>query len=147
MTSQLPTPRRFNKYPNRVSKEPKPAHTFAKNLFENEGAKFENNSLTNSGWAHIHVAFIVKRGKILAEACNQFGARHMGCGYSDWSIHAERAVVKKIGNTDLLRGADMYVFRMGRTEQSRFSQPCQSCEVFLKKCMKEYGLRFVVYSI
>jgi len=139
--------RRFDKYPNLVMKTPQTAHSFAKNIFENEGEKFKNNPLTNTDWCHIHVAVIVKRGKILAEACNQVGSRHMGCGYSDRSIHAERAVVKKLGNTDLLRGADMYIFRNGRTEQSRYSQPCQACEVFIKKCMREYGLRYAFYSI
>jgi hypothetical protein len=140
-------PRRFDKYPNLVMKEPRIAHSFAKNIFENEGAKFRNNPLTNTDWCHIHVAVLVKRGKIIAEACNQVGSRHMGCGYSDRSIHAERAVVKKLGNTELMRGADMYIFRNGRTENSRYSQPCQACECFLKKCMREYGLRFVFYSI
>jgi hypothetical protein len=139
--------RRFDKYPNLVMKTPQTAHSFAKNIFENEGEKFKNNPLTNTDWCHIHVAVIVKRNKILAEACNQVGSRHMGCGYSDRSIHAERAVVKKLGNTDLLRGADMYIFRNGRTEQSRYSQPCQACEVFIKKCMREYGLRYAFYSI
>jgi len=140
-------PRRYDKYPNLVMKQPKTAHSFARTLFANQGAKFVNNSLTHTDWCHIHVAVLVKRGKIIASACNQVGSRHMGCGYSDRSIHAERAVVKKIGNTDLLRGADMYVFRNGRTVDSRYSQPCHACEVFLRKCMREHGLRYVFYSI
>ena len=116
-------PRRYDKYPNLVMKQPKTAHSFARTLFANQGAKFVNNSLTHTDWCHIHVAVLVKRGKIIASACNQ------------------------IGNTDRLRGADMYVFRNGRTPDSRYSQPCHACEVFLRKCMREHGLRYVFYSI
>lgn len=96
---------------------------------------------------HLHRAVIVKRGKVLAEATNSVGSRSMGAGFGDMTIHAERAVVKKLGDISKLRGADLYVFRVGATEASRFSQPCHSCEQFLRKCMKEYGLRCVFYSI
>lgn len=96
---------------------------------------------------HLHRAVIVKRGKILAEATNNVGSRSMGAGFSNSTIHAERAVVKKLGDTNKLRGADLYVFRVGATESSRFSQPCPDCQNFLKKCQREYGLRCVFYSV
>ena len=125
---------------------PKPAHSFEKYLLDVycKDAEFLK---TKKHRTHLHRAVIVKRGKILAEATNLLGSRSMGCGFSDWTIHAEKAVVKKLGNLNHLRGSDLYVFRVGNTEEACFSKPCSDCESFLKKCMREYGLRFVFYSI
>jgi hypothetical protein len=44
------------------------------------------------------MAVIVKRGQILAEATNNYGSRSRGSGYSKSSIHAERNVVKQLGD-------------------------------------------------
>jgi hypothetical protein len=96
---------------------------------------------------HLHRAIIVKRGKVLAEASNIPGSRSMGCGFSNLTMHAEKAVVKKLGDLSYLRGADLYVFRVGNTESACMSRPCQDCVLFLKKCMREYGLRYVFYSV
>ena len=100
--------------------------------------------------ASIHVAVLMKRGKIIAEATNGFGSRSRGSGYSERSIHAERNVIKEIGNIHDLRGADMYVVRISRSskvgcDQFAGSKPCCQCAVFLEKCMREYGLRNVYY--
>ena len=103
-------------------------------------------------FASIHVALLVKRGKIIAEATNAFGSRSRGSGYCNSSIHAERNVVKEIGNIHELKGADMYVVRISRnidhTKNDPFmgSKPCAQCRVFLEKCMKEYGLKNVYYT-
>jgi hypothetical protein len=103
-------------------------------------------------FASIHVALLVKRGKIIAEATNSFGSRSRGSGYCANSIHAERNVVKEVGNIHELRGAEMYVVRISRatdhTKEYPFigSKPCAQCKVFLDKCMKEYGLKNVYYT-
>lgn len=125
---------------------PKPAHSFEKYLLDVycKDSEFLKQSKHRT---QLHRAVVVKRGKILAEATNLIGSRSMGCGFSDRTIHAEKAVVKKLGNLDYLRGADLYVFRVGKTEDCCFSKPCADCECFLKKCMREYGLRFVFYSV
>ena len=100
----------------------------------------------------LHLAVIVKRGKILAEAINNFGSRSRGSGYSKSSIHAEKNVIKNLGDISKLRGADMYVMRFSRNdddcENGRFmcSKPCPSCSVFLDKCIREYGLKNVFYT-
>jgi hypothetical protein len=99
----------------------------------------------------IHVAVLMKRGKIIAQATNEFGSRSRGSGYSDRSIHAERNVVKEIGNIQNIRGAEMYVVRLSRNvncTDSPFagSKPCAECAVFLGKCMREYGLKNVYYT-
>jgi len=93
-----------------------------------------------------HQAMIVKRNQILAIAHNSIGSRSSGAGYSDRSIHAERAVVKRLGDISHLRGATLYVYRFNVHGELRNSIPCHECQVFLEKCMREYGLRKVIYS-
>ena len=100
----------------------------------------------------VHVAFLIKRNKVIAVATNRVGSRSSGCGYSDCTIHAEKNVVKKLGNLEQLRGAVMYVFRISKCQtlsgidKIRNSEPCYDCHLFLQKCVKNYGLRRVFYS-
>jgi hypothetical protein len=100
----------------------------------------------------LHVALIVRRGKVLATATNRNGSRSSGSGYSDHSIHAERNVVKDLGDISKIRGADMYVMRISRdhkkdkTEKFMCSKPCDECQVFLEKCIREYGLKNVYFT-
>jgi hypothetical protein len=96
---------------------------------------------------HFHQAVLIKRNKILAVGHNMIGSRSKGCGYSDRTIHAERAVVKNLGDTSQLRGATLIVYRYNSHDKLLDSAPCSECELFLVKCMKEYGLRKVVYSV
>jgi hypothetical protein len=101
-------------------------------------------------FASIHVAILMKRGKIIAEATNAFGSRSRGSGYCKGSIHAERNVVKELGNIHELKGSEMYVTRVSRNSNliNPFigSMPCAQCKVFLDKCMREYGLKGVYYT-
>lgn len=100
----------------------------------------------------IHVAILVKRNKVLAEAHNKIGSRSRGAGYSDCSIHAEKNVFKELGDLSKVRGADLYVMRISRDinkegdEKLCCSKPCSDCWIFLTKCMKEYGLKNVYYT-
>jgi deoxycytidylate deaminase len=100
----------------------------------------------------IHAAVIVKRGKVIAHATNKIGSRSRGSGYSAYTIHAERNAVKQLGDISQLRGADMYIMRFSKdrtkTGFDRFmgSKPCPSCQLFLEKCMREYGLKNVFYT-
>ena len=104
-------------------------------------------SLRESYKMSVHTAYLVKRGKVVAEATNRYGTRKMGSGYSNWSIHAERNLVKEIGDVNKLRGADMYIVRMDtRGENFMCSKPCDECMVFLQKCMRKYGLKNVYYT-
>ena len=99
-----------------------------------------------SGCTHTHHATIIKRNKVLASAINRAGSRSRGAGYSDWTIHAERAVVKRLGDISQLRGATLIVVRYNKKGQMLNSKPCHDCELFLEKCMRYYGLRKVIYS-
>jgi hypothetical protein len=104
----------------------------------------------------VHVAVIVYRGKIIAEATNRIGFRSTEnkTYYNTYirekkNIHAEENVVRILGDYNKLRDADMYVMRFGPNESSdyfRNSKPCAKCECFLNKCINEYGLRNVYYT-
>jgi len=94
---------------------------------------------------YLHVAAIVKRGKVIAMDQNRVGSRSRGSGFSEKTIHAERAVVKKLGDISKLRGASLCVWRISSINVLP-SKPCSECQVFLEKCMREYGLVAVYYS-
>jgi hypothetical protein len=94
---------------------------------------------------HHHVALIVKRGKVLAQSHNRIGTRSRGVGFSHQTIHAERAVVKELGDLSKLRGASLCVWRISAMNILP-SKPCDECQKFLEKCMREYGLLKVYYS-
>jgi hypothetical protein len=115
--------------------------------------KFRNDpridKLRQSHSTSVHIAIIVSRGKIIAEATNRIGSRSRGCGYSDYTIHAERNVVKVLGDYTKLRDADIYVMRCGKGVNSlNFinSKPCSECECFLNKCIRKYGLNKIYYT-
>ena len=94
-----------------------------------------------------HIAVLMKRGKILEIASNFVGSRQGGCGYDDRSIHAERAVIKKMGDHTKLSGAIMIVIRISRgTNEIANSKPCDVCQCHLHKCIKKYGLKRIYYS-
>lgn len=100
----------------------------------------------------VHAAVLVKRGKVIAQATNRIGSRSRGSGWSTNTIHAERNVVKDLGDISQLRGADMFIMRFSKDRKregfDRFmgSKPCPSCQLFLEKCMREYGLKNVYYT-
>lgn len=95
-----------------------------------------------------HIAILMKRGKILEVASNSIGSRSKGCGYQERTIHAERAVIKKVGDMTKLNGATLIVIRVMRgTKEIGNSEPCHSCKCHLEKCMRQHGLRQVFYSV
>lgn len=108
---------------------------------------YEIDSLVRRHNTQIHIALIVKRGKVIQSAFNSIGTRSKGCGYDHYSIHAERAVIKKLGNLRELDGAFLMVVRIAKgTREVVNSEPCHTCKCHLEKCIKEYGLRCVYYS-
>lgn len=96
---------------------------------------------------HIHVAMLMKRGKILSVASNIVGSRKRGAGFDDRTLHAERAVIKKVGDVSKLYGATLVVIRVTKvTYELGNSEPCHSCRCHLEKCIKDYGLKTIYYS-
>lgn len=94
---------------------------------------------------HFHIAVIIKRGKVIAKSHNSIGSRSRGSGFSDRTIHAEKAVVKELGDISKLRGSSLCVWRVTPINVLP-SKPCDDCHLFLMKCMKDYGLRSVYYT-
>jgi hypothetical protein len=73
----------------------------------------------------MHEATLYKRGKVLATARNTIGSRSRGCGWSDYTLHAERAVVKRVGDTSLLKGCSLVVVRFGKDGSLKQQQAVQ----------------------
>jgi len=96
---------------------------------------------------HLHIATIRRRGKVLATARNRVGSRSRGCGWGDQTIHAELAVIKRVGDTSLLQGCVLEVVRINRQGALLNSKPCEDCTKFLTKCMEQHGLLKVLYSV
>lgn len=95
-----------------------------------------------------HIAILMKRGKVLEVASNSIGSRSKGPGYESRTIHAERAVIKKVGDMSKLAGATLVVIRiMKGTKEVGNSEPCHSCKCHLEKCIRQHGLRHVYYSV
>lgn len=95
----------------------------------------------------IHIALLMKRGKVIEVATNSIGTRSKGCGYQKRTIHAERAVIKKVGDMNKLNGCTLVVIRIMRgTKEVGNSEPCHSCKCHLEKCIREHGLRQILYS-
>ena len=123
----------------------------AKFLNENEyslvnkvNSKMQYTEVFNN--THLHYATIEKHGKVIASSRNRVGSRSRGCGYSDQTIHAERAAVKSLGDTSQLRGCILTVVRINKQGMILNSEPCYDCIKFLEKCIKKYGLLKVMYS-
>lgn len=95
-----------------------------------------------------HIAILIKRGKMLDFAMNAVGSRSKGCGYSRSTIHAERAVLKKVGDVSKFAGASLIVIRISKgTKAVINSEPCHACRCHLEKCIRCYGLKSVYYSV
>lgn len=100
---------------------------------------------------NFHLAMVVNRGKIIAVAGNRIGSRARGCGYADYTIHAEKNVIKHLGDHNKIRGCEMFVMRIQEnrvTGAKTFgdSKPCSDCQLFIEKCQRVYGLRNVYYT-
>lgn len=95
----------------------------------------------------LHIAFIYARsGVMIAMSTNRIGSRSRGAGYSRNTIHAERAVIKMVGDNSLLRGATLVVVRVNKRGELLGSMPCHECQCHLNKAIDKYGLRRVYYS-
>ncbi len=131
-------------YPHLECNKMKPTRIDAYNYINN---MYEIGSLIQRHNTQTHVAFIIKRGKIIQSAVNSIGTRSKGCGYDHYSIHAERAVIKKLGDIRQLDGSYMVVIRVAKgSRQLVNSEPCHTCKCHLEKCIREYGMRCVYYS-
>jgi hypothetical protein len=90
----------------------------------------------------VHFAAIIKRHKVIAMANNSFSKflPHL------WSLHAERAVVRSLGNLQKLRGSTLFVWRSTPSTRTLDSEPCPNCRLFIQKLIDKWGLRLVIFS-
>lgn len=96
---------------------------------------------------NLHIAFLFGRGGVLlGMATNRSGTRSSGAGFSCNTIHAERAVLKAVGDISLLRDATLVVVRVNKHGELRLSEPCHECKCHLSAAMTKYGLKRVYYS-
>jgi hypothetical protein len=94
----------------------------------------------------LHYAELYRRNKLIASSRNKIGSRSRGCGWSDTTLHAERAVVKRFGDVSQLHGCILIVVRINKQGEILSSKPCSDCQIFLQKCIEKYGLLKVLYS-
>jgi hypothetical protein len=127
-------------------------HTTYRSILEHFLEDPKTTNKRDAHYAELHLAVLVKRGRIVASAMNRYGTRSRGSGFARSSLHAEKNVVKELGDISQLRGCDMLVVRFSRNPvlegHDRFlgSKPCYGCDKFLEKCMREYGLKNVYYT-
>jgi hypothetical protein len=96
---------------------------------------------------HHHIAYVYNaKGQLIQTSSNRIATRSKGAGYSDRTIHAERAVLKDIGDFTRLKGATMVVIRVRENGDLMPSKPCHECECHLNKAIRVYGLKRIYYS-
>ena len=89
-----------------------------------------------------HGCIIVKNGKVVSVATNDRRNNPNICSFpkAEAGIHAEQWAIKK-SNTDL-RGATLFVARVGRSGNPLLSKPCPACQ----KAIDSAGIKKVFYT-
>jgi len=96
---------------------------------------------------NLHIALLFKGKKLITYAFNKIGSRSNGCGYNNATLHAEIAVLKKLGDISAIKGLRLVVLRYGvRDSTWTQSRPCVDCQKILNKFIKHFGLHSVHYS-
>ena len=96
---------------------------------------------------HRHVAVIAKAGRILAVGRNRNKTHPASVLHEDGkrilkTIHAELDAISKVKNKDQLRGATIYVARIGRSGYPGMSCPCKMCQELINR----HGLKRAVFT-
>jgi deoxycytidylate deaminase len=96
---------------------------------------------------HRHAAVIVKAGRVLAIGRNRNKTHPDSVLYADGerilkTIHAELDAISRVKNKEQLKGATIYVARLGRNGHPGMSCPCKMCQQLINK----YGLKRAVFT-
>ena len=96
---------------------------------------------------HRHVAVIAKAGRILSVGRNRNKTHPDSIFYEDGerilkTIHAELDAISRVKNKDQLKGATIYVARLGRSGHPGMSCPCKMCQGLINR----YGLKRAVFT-
>lgn len=93
---------------------------------------------------HRHGAVVVKSGKPVSLGWNKWRNREMILdteGYNpNLTVHAEIDALSRVADP---RGAVVYVARVGKHGDERFSRPCHNCA----KALAAAGVKAVVYTV
>lgn len=91
-----------------------------------------------------HGAIIIKGGRTLAVGINRTRNHpdHVPDPKTQAAVHAEVAAIRACGDTNL-KGATLYVARVGTKGQQMMSAPCENCQ----KALKAAGIRKVFYTV
>jgi deoxycytidylate deaminase len=97
---------------------------------------------------HRHVAVIAKAGRILAVGRNRNKTHPESITLDEngdrilKTIHAELDAIFKVKNKEQLKGATIYVARLGRGGDPGMSCPCTMCQALINR----YGLKRAVFT-
>tara|TARA_R110000796_G_scaffold6206_3_gene22349 strand:- start:819 stop:1247 length:429 start_codon:yes stop_codon:yes gene_type:complete len=96
---------------------------------------------------HRHAAVIVKAGRVLSVGRNRNKTHPDSILYEDGerilkTIHAEFDAISRVKNKKQLKGATIYVARIGRSGDPGMSCPCDMCQGLISK----YGLKRAIFT-
>ena len=105
------------------------------------------NLASNSPYGKLrHGALLVKGGSVLSSSFNKdnftaFGARFRNSDHGHATVHAELGCILGMPRSSTI-GSDIYVCRINREGNFRYSKPCAMCH----EAMKHVGIKRVYYS-
>lgn len=91
-----------------------------------------------------HGCVIVKGGSVKGLGINKYTNNPFNVSPEHMdrrSVHAEVAAIRNAGGS--VRGATIYVARINNRGETRFSAPCQECQLEMAK----YGIRKAVWTL
>lgn len=99
----------------------------------------------SSELAQKHGAVIVKNGRVLALGANK--QKNADINTPDavkipeyFTVHAEMDAINRCANP---KGATIYIARINKNGEERFSRPCDNCAEAIRKA----GIRTVIYTL
>ena len=105
------------------------------------------NMASNSPYGKLrHGALLVKGGSVLSASFNKnnftaFGSRFRNNYHGHATVHAELGCILGMPRSSTI-GSDIYVCRINREGNFRYSKPCAMCH----EAMKHVGVKRVYYS-
>lgn len=92
-----------------------------------------------------HGAVIVKNRRVLSVGINKqknadIVTPHAINRAEYFTVHAEIDAINRCANTE---GATIYIARVNKNGEERFSRPCDNCA----KAIREAGIRVVIYTL
>jgi len=96
---------------------------------------------------HRHAAVVVKGGRVLSMGRNRNKTHPESVLYESGerilkTIHAELDAISRVKNKEQLKGATIYVARLGRNGYPGMSCPCKMCQELINK----HGLKKAVFT-